>query len=210
MQKPGWKTTELYLALAAVGALVWILQQLQTDLPAMLAGGPTWAVGLVPMAQLGIGAAIAGLGKWYMDHRKELKLAANIITAGPAITAAALPSGESKASGRVQVGALLLLLALTASIPFAFGCAHTTPFEHQIIQCAEGEGMTLVSELLPLLAQQDWPDAIAQAVKAGGEAAICALQFIANGQLTADAPHYQAGANAKAWLQAHAVTVKGK
>jgi hypothetical protein len=82
--KPGIKTTELYLAVLGLGALIWCLKDLVAMLPAIAAtpGIPGWAVPLLGIAPAGVSWVIAKLVGEYGQLRAQLKLGAS---AGPVV-----------------------------------------------------------------------------------------------------------------------------
>lgn len=74
---PGWKTTEFYVAMLALGALLWLLQSLVGLIPTIAAmpGVPPWAIALLGLAPVALGWVIKLVAGQYGSLRRDLKLA---------------------------------------------------------------------------------------------------------------------------------------
>ncbi len=93
--KSGWKTTEAWLAMLALGGCGWVLQQLVAVLPelAKSPGVPSWAAAVIPIALVGVAWVAKLVVGEYGQMRKELKLGAgddvtNAVNAGAAVAIA--------------------------------------------------------------------------------------------------------------------------
>lgn len=91
--KPGWKTSEMYVALLGLFGLMWVLTGLLALLPEIVAtipasSNPAYAglFGLgVTAATGGIGYLMKGLVTWYGDIRAELKLQPGALPLPPGV-----------------------------------------------------------------------------------------------------------------------------
>lgn len=83
----GLKSTELYVIMLALGALIYALQALIADLPALAAlpGMPTWLVAVAAAAPVFLGLLVTFLAREYASFRTQLKLGTSAAaTAGAA------------------------------------------------------------------------------------------------------------------------------
>lgn len=89
----GWRSTELYLAVALLGGLGYAVQQLITILPTLALNPaiPPWAAALIPIAITGLGFVAKLVVSEYTTLRGQLKLgAAADPSIAPAIAAGAV------------------------------------------------------------------------------------------------------------------------
>ncbi len=75
---PGWKTTEMYAAVLAMGAIVWALQEVVRMLPVLAStpGMPAWAAPILALAPVGLGWLLKLTAGEYGKLRGALKLGA--------------------------------------------------------------------------------------------------------------------------------------
>ena len=73
----GWQTSELWLSMLGLGALLWALHQFITELPAIAAapGVPSWLTPVLGLAPIGLGWLVTQLTAKYQSLRVQLKLA---------------------------------------------------------------------------------------------------------------------------------------
>lgn len=77
--KPGWQTTELWIAMVAIGVLVYALHMLAANLPALLAAPeiPVYVKPLAAVAPVVVGWLVQRLAAKYAELRTQLKLPAD-------------------------------------------------------------------------------------------------------------------------------------
>lgn len=101
--KSGWKTTELYVAMLAMGGLGWALEETVKIIPAIASNPalPAWVAPILGLAPIGLGWLMKLTAGEYGQLRNELKLGSDPITAAIAAGAAAAnaPADATLAAG---------------------------------------------------------------------------------------------------------------
>lgn len=88
--KPGWKSTETWLAFAGFGLLGFVLERLTELLPVLVTqpGVPPYVTAVVPIAMTGIAWVLKWSASKYLQARTDLKLQAGAPPATPSASAA--------------------------------------------------------------------------------------------------------------------------
>lgn len=102
--KSGWRTTELFLAVLALGALGWALQQTVSYIPTILStpGMPAWAAPIGVLAPVGLGWLIKLVIGEYNSLRTQLKISALPDSISTSDTLNAVAAGAAAATGNVS------------------------------------------------------------------------------------------------------------
>lgn len=103
---PGWKSTELYLSMFAMGAITWALTELIKLIPTLAANPavPPWAVPLIGMAPVALAWLLKLAAGEYGLLRQTLKLGADSDPSiAPAIAAGAAAQGATDAAALAAV-----------------------------------------------------------------------------------------------------------
>jgi len=103
--KSGWKTTELYAALIAMGAIGWALQEIVRMIPTIAQNPalPPWAAPILGLAPIGLGWLMKLVASEYGQLRNELKLGsadAPAAVAAGAVAASADPAATLAAGNK--------------------------------------------------------------------------------------------------------------
>ncbi len=93
--KPGWKTTEMWAAMLAMGAIGWALKETISVIPAIASNPalPAWAAPILSLAPIGLGWLLKLTAGEYGQLRNDLKLGSD-----PTLAAIAAGAGAASAS----------------------------------------------------------------------------------------------------------------
>lgn len=105
--KSGWKTTEAYVTMLAMGGMTYVLEELLKIIPniAQNPALPPWLAPLLTLAPMGIAYLLKLTAKNYTDRRTELKLGTSDTMYSEAEFQAALAAGIAQA--KLPAGAQL-------------------------------------------------------------------------------------------------------
>ena len=97
--RSGVKTTEMWLALFAMGGLTYAMEEVLKVLPTIAANPalPPWASPLLALAPIGIGYLMKVTAKNYCDLRRDLKLGEMNASAGAFDMKTAVAAGVAQA-----------------------------------------------------------------------------------------------------------------
>ena len=103
--KSGWKTTELYAAMVAMGAIGWALEEIVRMLPTIAQNPaiPPWVAPILGLAPIGLGWLMKLVASEYGQLRNELKLGsadAPAAVAAGAVAASADPAATLAAGNK--------------------------------------------------------------------------------------------------------------